>query len=119
MGAAVAEVAWKLDEPSAGVTRFAVTLGEKPADALNRVAAVWFIFETGEQSSPTFPYHLDSLRALASGQGRTDLLRQAGDFELDDEKLEELLAQLDEVLVVDVPKHLADAQAEGARGHRR
>ena len=60
-----------------------------------------FTFETGEESSPTFPYHINALMALASGQGRTDLLKQASDFELDDEELEQLLAQLDEALVVD------------------
>ena len=100
-GAAVTEVAWELSEPSAGTTRFAARLGEEPAAALDRVAPVCFIFESGEQSSLTFPYHLNALTTLASGQGRTDLLRQAGDFELGDEELEELLAQLDEVLVVD------------------
>ena len=100
-GAAVREVSWELEEPLAGTTRFSVRLGEKEAAVLNRVAAVNFSFEGGEQSLPTYPYHLNTLKAHASGQGRTDLLRQAGDFEVDDEELERLLAQLDEVLVVD------------------
>ena len=100
-GVKVTEVAWELDEPSAGTTRFTVRLGEKEVATLNRVAAVHFSFEGGEQSLPTYPYHLNTLKAHASGQGRTDLLRQAGDFEVDDEELERLLAQLDEVLVVD------------------
>ena len=100
-GEPVVEVAWEMGEPSAGKTRFAVTLGEKPAAALSQVAAVCFVFETGEESLPTFPYHPNVLMALASGQRRTDLLKQAGDFELDDEELEELLAQLDQALVVD------------------
>ena len=97
----VVEVAWEMSEPSVGKTRFAVTLGEKPAAALSQVAAVCFVFETGEESLPTFPYHPNVLMALASGQRRTDLLKRAGDFELDDEELEELLAQLDQALVVD------------------
>ena len=100
-GVIVAEVEWRLDEPSDGKTRFAVTLGDKPADAPNRVAAVSFTFNTGEESSPTYPYHRNALMALTSGQARTNLLKRAGDFELDDEKLEELLAQLEEALVVD------------------
>ena len=66
-----------------------------------RVEAVTFLFESGESSAPVFPYHLNSLVALASGQGRTDLLKHAGDFDIDDEELEQLLIQLDEVLVVD------------------
>ena len=42
-----------------------------------------------------------ALNALASGQGRTDLLKRAGDFDLGDAELEELLAQLEAALVVD------------------
>ena len=100
-GAVVAEVAWELSEPSAGRTGFAVRLDEEAASALNGVAAVRFIFETGEETLPTFPYHVNALNALASGQGRTDLLKRAGDFDLGDTELEELLAQLDAALVVD------------------
>lgn len=100
-GAVVAEVAWELSEPSASRTRFAVSLDEEAASALNGVAAVRFIFETGEETLPTFPYHVNALNALASGQARTDLLKQAGDLDLGDAELEELLAQLDAALVVD------------------
>ena len=100
-GAVVAEVAWELSEPCAGRTAFAVSLDEEAASVLNGVAAVRFIFETGEETLPTFPYHVNALNALASGQGRTDLLRRAGDFDLGDTELEELLAQLDTALVVD------------------
>ncbi len=100
-GAVVAEVAWELSEPCAGRTAFAVSLDEEAASALNGVAAVRFIFDTGEETLPTFPYHVNALNALAAGQGRTDLLRRAGDFDLGDTELEELLAQLDAALVVD------------------
>ena len=100
-GVVVAEVAWELSEPCGGTTGFAVSLGEDAAAALNRVAAMRFIFETGEATLPTFPYHVNALNALASGQGRTDLLKRAGDFDLGDTELEELLAQLDAALVVD------------------
>lgn len=100
-GVPVAPVTWEIDEPSAGRTKFSVVLGEKDTERVDRVAAVFFTFEGGEESLTTFPYHLNTLKALASGQGRIDLLRQAGDFDLGDEELEELLAQLEEVLVVD------------------
>ena len=93
-------MAWELDEPAGGTTRFTVTLGGYASALLGRVQAVTFVFGTGEPSAPVFPYHLNTLIALASGQGRTDLLKQAGDFDLGDEELEQLLAQLDEVLVV-------------------
>ena len=95
------DVKWHLDEPAAGTTRFTATLGETSAAGLARVASVTFIFATGERTPPSYPYHLNTLIALASGQGRTDLLKQAGDFDLGDEELEQLLTQLDEVLVVD------------------
>jgi hypothetical protein len=97
---AVEEVTWELTDEGDGSTSFTATLGDHGCDLLARVAAVWFEFEDG--SSPAgFPYHLNALIALASGQGRTDLLERAGDFDLEDEELEKLLAQLDEVLVVD------------------
>ena len=99
--ATVDDVRWDLDEPSDNATRFTATLGERAGAVLSRVEAVTFIFESGEPSAPVYPYHLNTLIALASGQGRTDLLKQAGDFDLGDEELEQLLTQLDEVLVVD------------------
>ena len=97
---AVDDVTWELTDESDGSTSFKATLGEHGCALLARVAAVWFEFE--EYHSPAaFPYHLNALIALAAGQGRTDLLEHAGDFDLEDEELEQLLAQLDEVLVVD------------------
>ncbi len=100
-GEPITEVELELSEPSNGKTRFAVTLGEKPAKILNRVAVVSFIFDNGEESSPTYPYHHNTLMSLTSGQAHTNLLKQVGDFELDDEELKELLAQLEEALVID------------------
>ena len=100
-GGPVTEATWALSEPSDGTTRFTVRLGEEAAAALNRVAAVSFVFENGDESLPSFPYHRNTLMSLVSGEGRTDLLKRAGDFEIGDEELEGLLAQLDEALIVD------------------
>lgn len=97
----VADVTWTLDEPDQGTTTFTATLGDDASALLTNVEAVTFIFDTGEVSTPAFPYHLDQLLALASGQERTDLLRHAGDFDIDDEELEHLLLQLEETLVID------------------
>ena len=97
---AVDDVTWELVDEGDDSTSFKATLGEQGCDLLARVAAVWFEFAE-DQSPAAFPYHLNALVALASGQGRTDLLEHAGDFDLEDEELEQLLAQLDEVLVVD------------------
>lgn len=97
----VDDVEWRLDEPQGGMTPFTAILGDSTAAQLNRVAAITFVFDEERRTAPAYPYHLNTLAALSSGQGRTDLLRQAGDFDLDDEELEQLLAQLDEVLIVD------------------
>lgn len=95
------DVEWQLDTPRDGMTQFRASLGESAAAELGRVAAVTFVFDSDRQTVPAYPYHLNALVALSSGQGRTDLLKQAGDFDLDDEELERLLVQLDEVLIVD------------------
>ena len=95
------DVEWHLDAPRNGTTPFMAILSEPMAAELGRVAAVTFVFDSDRRTAPAYPYHLNALIALSSGQGRTELLRQAGDFDLDDEELEQLLVQLDEVLIVD------------------
>ena len=95
------DIEWHLEFLQEGTTLFTATLGESAAAELDRVAAVTFVFDSDRRTAPAYPYHLNALNALSSGQGRTDLLRKAGDFDLDDEELEQLLAQLDEVLIVD------------------
>lgn len=97
----VGDVAWELQAPIDNTTRFTATLGDHACVLLSRVEAVTFTFDANGPTAPVYPYHVNTLIALASGQGRTDLLKQAGDFDLGDEELEQLLAQLDEVLVVD------------------
>lgn len=97
----VNDVLWALQQPVDDATSFTVTLGEHATGLMERVEAIRFIFDASEPTAPVYPYHRNTLIALASGQGRTDLLKQAGDFDLGDEELEPLLAQLDEVLVVD------------------
>ena len=97
----IQEATWQLSEPSEGATRFVVTLGEEATESLNQVASVHFLFESGEESAPTFPYHLDILKSLSSIQAKADLLKHAGDFDLGDEELEGLLLQLEEALVID------------------
>lgn len=95
------DVEWHLGAPQDGTTPFTAILGESAAAELDRVAAVTFVFDSDRQSAPEYPYHLNTLIALSSGHGRTELLKQAGDFDLDDEEIEQLLVQLDEVLIVD------------------
>ena len=95
------DVEWHLYTPEDGMTQFSAVLGESATAQLNRVNAVAFVFDLDRRTVPAYPYHLNALAALASGQGRTDLLKRAGDFDLDDEELEQLLVQLEEVLIVD------------------
>lgn len=97
----VDDVEWHLEAPQDGTTPFTAILGESAAGELGRVTAVTFAFNSDQRTVPAYPYHLHALIALSSGQGRTDLLKQAGDFDLDDEELERLLVQLEEVLIVD------------------
>ena len=96
----VDDATWEL-EPVDGSTRFVATLGATTRALLDRVESITFDFGDGETWAPQYPFHLNALAALASGQSGADLLREAGDFALDDEELEHLLIQLDEVLVVD------------------
>ena len=95
------DVVWHFDDPRDGTTPFTAILGESEAAELDRVAAVIFVFDSNRRTAPAYPYHLNRLIALSSGQGRTELLRQAGNLDLDDEEIEQLLVQLDEVLIVD------------------
>ncbi len=97
----VDDVEWHLDAPQHALTPFTAILGESASAELSRVASVTFVFDADRRTAPAYPYHLNTLIALSSGQGRTDLLKRAGDFDLDDEELEQLLVQLDEVLIVD------------------
>ena len=52
-------------------------------------------------SQRIYPYHVNDLVRLTSSGHRVDLLREAGTLDLDDRELEELLAELDRVLIVD------------------
>ena len=83
------------------------------------MSPIAFDFGNGEAPVPQYPFHLNALAASLSGQSRADLLREAGDFAVDDDELEQLLIQLDEVLVVDgrsVWRMFAPAGSGGARG---
>ncbi|AKL74005.1 hypothetical protein IMCC26256_111735 [Actinobacteria bacterium IMCC26256] len=95
------EVTWELEPPLENKTRFKATVDDRASSVLSRVETVTFVFDPDQPTAPVYPYHMNTLLALSSGHGRTDLLRQAGDFDLGDDELEQLLAQLDDALVVD------------------
>jgi len=47
------------------------------------------------------PYHIDTLQRLSASGNRADLLQEVGDMNLEDREIEELIAELDRVLVID------------------
>ena len=96
----VDDVTWELHDAIDDTTRFTAILGEDASGRLGRVEAVTFIFDTGDLSAPVYPYHLNTLIALASGQGRTDL-SSSRRLRPGRRRIGAALAQLDEVLVVD------------------
>ena len=100
-GELVDGVEWRLHASEGVFTDFGAVLPDKWAQRLERVEAISFEFADGISTRPCYPYHLNTLIALASGTTTADLIKQAGDFDVGDEELEELLLQLDQVLVVD------------------
>lgn len=47
------------------------------------------------------PYHINILHRLSASGNRADLLQEVGDMNLEDREIEELIAELDRVLVID------------------
>ncbi len=47
------------------------------------------------------PYHINILQRLSASGNRADLLQEVGDMNLEDREIEELIAELDRVLVID------------------
>ena len=47
------------------------------------------------------PYHIDTLQRLSASGNRADLLQEVGDMNLEDREIEELIAELDRVLIID------------------
>jgi hypothetical protein len=60
-------------------------------DLVDSAGTVWTIY----------PYHLHSLMRLSASGSRADLLQEAGDLDLRDKELEELVSELERVLIVD------------------
>ena len=94
-------VTWTLTPPNAGETLFQARIEDGWLSRIEQVEALTFLFGESPPSPPCFPYHVKHLNSLAAGDGRAQLISRAGDFDLEDEELEELLLQLDEILVVD------------------
>lgn len=59
------------------------------------------LVDSSETVWTIYPYHLHSLMRLSASGSRADLLQEAGDLDLRDKELEELVSELDRVLIVD------------------
>lgn len=90
-------ISWETIED---VHHFTVELGEADAARLHLARYIEVIDSTGERWS-VYPYHLHSLLRLSASGGRAELLQETGDLDLHDKELEDLVAELDRVLIVD------------------
>ncbi len=83
-----------------GVHHFGLELGDADAARLDLARHIELVDSEGGLWT-IYPYHLHSLLRLTASGGRADLLQEAGDLDLRDKELEDLVAELDRVLVVD------------------
>lgn len=83
-----------------GRHHFSLEFSETDAARLDTARHIELI-DANEDIWTVYPYHLHSLFRLTASGGRADLLQEAGDLDLHDKELEELVAELDRVLVVD------------------
>ncbi len=81
-------------------SHFRVELNDDDANRIDRAPSVRIVID-GVGSATVCPYHVHSLVRLTSAGHRVDLLQEAGALDLNDSELEELLAELDRVLIVD------------------
>lgn len=79
---------------------FRIELNDDDANRIDRAPSVRIVIN-GVGSATVCPYHVHSLVRLTSAGHRVDLLQEAGALDLNDRELEELLAELDRVLIVD------------------
>lgn len=90
-------VVWETIE---GVHHFSLELGEADTARVDLARQIELIDSAGDRWT-VYPYHLHSLMRLTASGGRADLLQEAGDLDLRDKELEDLVAELDRVLIVD------------------
>ncbi len=80
--------------------QFTLEFGEDAAGRIDRARSVELVAADGT-TWLAYPYHVLSLLRLSASGHRADLLQEVGDLDLRDKELEELVAELDRVLIVD------------------
>jgi hypothetical protein len=80
--------------------QFSLDFDESAAARIDSARAIELIDVAGIAWS-VYPYHLHSLMRLSASGSRADLLQETGNLDLRDKELEELVAELDRVLIVD------------------
>lgn len=79
---------------------FSLEFDESTVARIDRARFIELVDESGE-TWVVYPYHLHSLIRLSASGNRADLLQEVGDLDLRDKELEELVAELDRVLIID------------------
>lgn len=89
-----------LETRGASATAFTLTFAAAEADRIENTDRIEIRIR-GHEPVETFPYRADDLIRLSSAGHRLDLLREAGNLDLDDKEILDLLHELDRVLIVD------------------
>ena len=79
---------------------FALDFANAESERVDHAPYIELVTEDGSVWT-VYPYHLYALMRLTSAGHRVELLQEVGDLDLRDKELEELLAELDRVLIVD------------------
>jgi hypothetical protein len=100
VGGVEVSVASQRWEESEGGWQFLLEFSSDDAARIDRARLVQLVEPDGSVWA-VYPYHVLSLLRLSASGHRADLLQEVGDLDLRDKELEELIAELDRVLVVD------------------
>jgi hypothetical protein len=79
---------------------FSIEFDEKSSERINNTTFIQ-IASKDDHVYLVAPYHINTLQRLSASKGRADLLQEVGNLNLEDREIEELIAELDRVLIVD------------------
>ena len=79
---------------------FSIKFDENTSDRISNSTFIQFI-SADNLAYLIAPYHLNTLQRLSANGTRIELLQEVGNMNLEDREIEELLAELDRVLVID------------------
>ena len=79
---------------------FSIKFDENTSDRISNSIFIQFV-SADNRAYLIAPYHLNTLQRLSASGTRIELLQEVGNMNLEDREIEELLAELDRVLVID------------------